>query len=85
VRAVPGGYKAVVDQKDTGVQGLPLAVHQRGDLDRHPRLCELCRGQDSPWAAIVACDGLVDCLRRLNLTHAQARGDHECEPVCRHE
>jgi hypothetical protein len=26
VRAVPGGYKAVVGQKDTGVQGLPLAV-----------------------------------------------------------
>lgn len=81
----------VVGQKDTGVQGLQQAavvipaVHQWGGLDIHRRPCGLYRGRDSPWAAIVAYDELVDWIRFLDLTHLQARGVHECEPAFCHE
>ena len=70
--AEPDGCKAEVGQKDTGVQGLPRAVlvipavHQRGDHGMHSRLYGLCRGPDSPWAAIVACDELVTGFDVLN-------------------
>jgi len=61
VKAELGGCKAAVVQKDTGVLDSPrvaaltvLAVPQRDGHDMRPRLGGLYRGQNSPWAVIVA-------------------------------